>query len=257
MVKRILCSTAVITGAMLSAGEAWSSSNPERYGKTTFENAIWHESFEGSEIPYEVKYFGGARGKVEIIESDARTGKKALRTVKSNSDGFIVIKFKKTIQVKEGEKLQFNSFYQGRKNTPLYSKAMLRMQTPGQKNFKVFSFYPGLNGGDRMQEIIMTPKNTWERKFTQRKVEKDTSVLEPTLILAGAPSVAVWDDFYIEDDNISAENWNKNLNRRPPVDRSPEMISNEELDKILEKSIDHTGKVVKINGKAVCLLTVK
>ncbi|MBE6378349.1 MAG: hypothetical protein E7051_05970 [Lentisphaerae bacterium] len=257
MVKRILCSTAVITGAMLSAGEAWSSSNPERYGKTTFENAIWHESFEGSEIPYEVKYFGGARGKVEIIESDARTGKKALRTVKSNSDGFIVIKFKKTIQVKEGEKLQFNSFYQGRKNTPLYSKAMLRMQTPGQKNFKVFSFYPGLNGGDRMQEIIMTPKNTWERKFTQRKVEKDTSVLEPTLILAGAPSVAVWDDFYIEDDNISAENWNKNLNRRPPVDRSPEMISNEELDKILEKSIDHTGKVVKINGKSRLLIDGK
>ncbi|MBO7327731.1 MAG: beta-galactosidase [Lentisphaeria bacterium] len=257
MIKRILCSTAVIAGFMLSAGEAWSSSNPARYSKTNFKNAIWHESFEGDEVPYDVQFHGGAKGKIEIINSNARTGKKALRTIKSNNKGFIVIKFKKTIEVKEGEKLQFNSFYQGKKNFPLYSKAMLRIQTPGQKNFKVFSLYPGINGGDRMQEIITTPKDTWERKFTQRKVEKGMTVFEPTLVLAGAASVAVWDDFYIEDDNISAENWNNNLNRRPPLDRSKEMISNEELDKILEKSIDHTGKVVSINGKSRLLIDGK
>ena len=94
MKKGILLSAALAAGISLAAGEAWSSSNPERYSKTSFANAIWHESFEGSEIPYDVQFCEGAQGKIEIINSNSRTGKKALRTIKSNNKGFIVIKFK-------------------------------------------------------------------------------------------------------------------------------------------------------------------
>ncbi len=257
MVKQIFYSAAILAGVSLSAGEAWSSSNPDRYGKTKFDKAVWHESFESGEIPFEVQFFDGAEGKVEIITTNARTGKKALRTIRSNEKGYITIRFKKQIPVKNGDKIQFNAFYQGKKNSPLYSKAMLRLQIPGQENFQLFSFYPGINGGDRMQEIIVTPTATWERKFTQRKAEAGMTYFEPTMILAGAPSVAVWDDFYVEDDNISAENWNAMFNRRQPVDRSPEMISSEALDEIIAKEPDHTGKVAVINGKSRLLIDGK
>ena len=237
-----------------SKQEAWSSKNPQRYSTANFTNAIWYETFATKEIPFTVEYHNGATGKVEIIPIGGRSEKHALKTQKTNDKGYIVIRFKKQIPVKKNDKLQFNAFYQGKENSALYSKAMLRLQTSDQKDFKLYSFYPGINGGDRMQEIISTPPNTWERKFTQRKGEANIKYFEPTLILSGAPSVAIWDDFYIEDDKISAQNWNNFFNKKKPIDRTSEMISLSQLDKIIAQEKDHTGKVVSIDGKSKLLI---
>lgn len=240
-----------------ASGDAWSSANPERFGSNTFDRALWHENFSGTEMPFTVEYRDGAKGSVEVIPSAGRSGAGALRTVKSNSEGYIVIRFKKNIPVNKGDKVQFNAFYQGRQSSPQYSLAMLRLQTPGQKDFPVYSFYPGINGGERLQEVVNTPNNTWERKFTQRKAEDGMTSLEPVLVLAGAPSEVIWSDFYVEDDNISALNWEKTLNRRTPADRSREMISEEELNRKLASDIEHTGKVVRIDGKSRLLIDGK
>ena len=259
MQSKILMATAaaVLQIFALHGAEAWSSVNPERYSGTSFSKAIWHETFAGNETPFTVEFFDGAEGKVEIISTGGRSENKALRTIRSNDKGYMVIRFKKRIQVKKGDKIQLNTFYQGKKNSALYSRAMLRLQVAGQQDFKLYSFYPGINGGDRMQEIIATPPKTWERKFTQRKAEDGVTYFEPILIIAGAPSEAIWDDFYAEDDNISAANWNAMFNRRTPVDRTPEMISEAELDRIIAAEPDHTGKVVTVNGRSRMLIDGK
>ncbi|MBR7130437.1 MAG: beta-galactosidase, partial [Lentisphaeria bacterium] len=251
------CTGKTVNSAKIETPDAWSSANQARYSQTDFTNAVWHETFADGKTPFTVEYHNGATGKVSVVKTGGRSETHALQTIKSNDKGFILIKFNKQIPVTKGAKLQFNAFYQGIKNSALYSKAMLRMQTAGQKNFKLFSFYPGITGGDRMQEIIATPPATWERKFTQRKAESGMTCFEPVLILAGAPSEAIWDDFYIENDNISAENWNNFFNRRQPVDRSSEMISKEDLQKKIAAEPDHTGKVVRINGKSRLLIDGK
>ncbi len=247
----------ISAGAVLSGAEAWSSANPARYGKTAFDKAVWHETLAGKELPYTVEYCKGAKGSVKVLPKAGRDGKNALQVIKSNNDGYIVIRFKKEIPVKKGDKFQFNAFYQGKKASPQYSLAMLRIQLPGKNDFKLYTFHAGITGGPRMQEVICTPDNTWERKFSQRKAEAGMTAFEPVMVFAGAASETIWSDFYVEDDNISAENWNNNLNRRPPVDKSGEMISMEEMWKNVKADTDHTAKVVKIDGKARLLLDGK
>ena len=171
MLKYLLCSLVFAAAVDVSAaGDAWSSANPGRFAGNTFDKALWHENFSGTELPFAVEYHDGAKGKVELTEG-GRSGGRALRTVKSNDEGYIVIRFKKSIPVKKGDRLQLNAFYQGKRSLPQYSLAMLRLQLPGQKDFKLYSFYPGINGGERLQEVVNTPPGTWERKFSQRQAQ--------------------------------------------------------------------------------------
>ena len=86
--------------------EAWSGAG-ERSQEVNFSTALWHETLEG-EQPFTVEFCDGAKGKVEIIPGAGRNGSRALLTEKSNNTGYIVIKFKKVLPVKNGDKLQFN-----------------------------------------------------------------------------------------------------------------------------------------------------
>ena len=119
MKKLLLWAVVLCIAIRISAGEAWSSVNPERYSGTSFSKAIWHETFAGNETPFTVEFFDGAEGKVEIISTGGRSENKALRTIRSNDKGYMVIRFKKRIQVKKGDKIQLNTFYQGKKNSAL------------------------------------------------------------------------------------------------------------------------------------------
>ena len=252
--RKIIGLTLLTAAAAVHSGESWSSANPKRGQEYDFSKAIWHETFREGEPPFTVECHDGAEGKAEIISKGARTGSFALHTVKSNDRGYLIIRFKKRIPAAKGRKIQFNTFYQGKSNVPEYSRGMLRLLVPGEKDLRLYSFISGINGGNRMQEIICTPGQTWERKFTQRQAGDGMTGLEPVLILAGAPSEAIWDDFYAEDDDTSAANWLNAQNRRQPVDRSPEMISSEQLAAKLARDTDHTGKVVRINGRSRLLV---
>lgn len=244
--------------SLFAAGnsEAWSGANSDKYRNVNFSTALWHETLEG-EIPFTVEFKNGAEGKVEIISGAGRNGSKALLTQKSNNLGYIVIKFKKILPVKAGDKLQFNAFYQGKNATAKYSGAALRLQPAGVQDFQLYSFYPGIYGGERMQLVVNTPENSWEKHIGQRIIKDNITQIEPVLILVGAASTAVWDDFYIENEKSAADNWNSFMRRSEPRERSSQCISDAEVDKILANSIDHTGKVVKIDGKTRLLIDGK
>ena len=255
--KKICTLLSLIATSLALGNNGWSSANPQRNDRKDFSNTLWYENFDSKEQPFSVEFCEGARGSVKIIPDGGKGNSPALHTVKSNNKGFIIIRFKHQIPVKNGEKVQFNGYYRGKKSIMPYSLAMFRLQTPGQKNFPGFSFYPGINGGHRLQQLLPAADNTWERKFTQRKAENGINFLQPTLILAGHASEAVWDDFFVEYDSISAEYWRKNLNARPPVDRSNLMIPIKKLDEIIAKMADRSAKVVSINGKSRLLLDGK
>ena len=252
-------SAIVFTLALLFSSElfaeAWSSANPERYNKMGFDNALWVETFEGNEKPFTVEYIGGAEGTAKVVDNGGRNGRKAMHIVKTNDKGYMVIRFNKPIKVKAGDKLQLNCFYQGKNADFGYSRALLRMQKKDQKDFRLFYF--SMTGGPRMQEILNTPPDTWERKFTHRPAEKGDTEFYPALIIWGSASESLWDDFYAEDHNISLTNWRDSLQRRPPEDFSKTMMPMEELNKFIASDIEHTGKVVTINGKSRLLIDGK
>ena len=87
MLKYLLCSLVFAAAVDVSAaGDAWSSANPGRFAGNTFDKALWHENFSGTELPFAVEYHDGAKGKVELTDG-GRSGGRALRTVKSNDEG--------------------------------------------------------------------------------------------------------------------------------------------------------------------------
>ncbi|MBR7131351.1 MAG: beta-galactosidase, partial [Lentisphaeria bacterium] len=256
--KSLFILSMCLSSLMLLAGgnpEAWSGAG-ERSQEVNFSTALWHETLEG-EQPFTVEFCDGAKGKVEIISGAGRNGSRALLTEKSNNTGYIVIKFKKVLPVKNGDKLQFNAFYQGKQAVAKYSGAALRLLPVGSRDFGLYSFYPGIYGGERMQLVVNTPGKNWEKKIGQRIIKDKITQVEPVLLLTGAASSAVWDDFYIENEKAAADNWNRFLRRSSPRDRSGQGVSDAEVDKILANSIDHTGKVVKIDGKARLLIDGK
>jgi hypothetical protein len=241
----------------LYADNGWSSANIQRNSRSDFSKTRWYENFDSKEQPFAVEFCEGAIGKVEIVSRGGKNNSPALRTVKENNEGYIIIRFKKILPVKNGEKLQLNACYQGIKSIMPYSFALLRMQIPEQKNYPAYTFYPGINGGLRLQQLLPTPPDTWERKFTQRRADEKSVSFQPTLVIAGHASEALWDDFYIEDDNISAQYWTKNLNARPLANRDKAMISKEKLAELIEKMPDRSAKVVSINGKSRLILDGK
>ena len=119
----------------LCAGEAWSNANPARYSTFSTDHAIWFETFASDQVPFTVEYLDGAEGTVEVIDSGGRSEKKALRIVKTNNEGFIVVRFHQKISIRKGDRIQFNVFYRGIDGSTPYSVAYLRLWSPGEKTF--------------------------------------------------------------------------------------------------------------------------
>ena len=116
---KIRCLYALIVSFFLfplSADNGWSSANAQRNNRSDFSQVRWHENFDSKENSFTVEYCEGAAGKVEIVPGGGKNNSPALRTVKTNNEGYIIIRFKKTLPVKKGEKLQFNACYQGVKS---------------------------------------------------------------------------------------------------------------------------------------------
>lgn len=250
--------TAVLLATIISRAEevgAWRSANQQRFSGLNADNALWYETFSGETPEFTVEFYHGAAGKVDIIPG-GRNGKFAMRTIKSNDKGFMVIRFKKSFKVKKGDGIQFNAFYRGEYATPEYSKAFMRLQEH-KDDFKLISFYPGIYGGERMDNILLSPEATWERKISQRKALKEDTEFHPVLVISGMPSSVVWDDFYVENFSTAMARWKNFIFRPAPRDRSSEMISDAELDKIIAAGKNHTGKVAVIDGKARLLIDGK
>jgi hypothetical protein len=241
-----ISSTIIFTVALLFSSplfaEAWSSANTERYKNLHFDKALWVETFEGNEKPFTVEYIGGAEGTAKVVDNGGRNGRKAMHIVKTNDKGYMVIRFNKPIKVKAGDKLQLNCFYQGKNADFGYSRALLRMQKKDQKDFRLFYF--SMTGGPRMQEILNTPPDTWERKFTHRPAEKGDTEFYPALIIWGSASESLWDDFYAEDHNISLTSWRDSLQRRPPEDFSKTMMQISLGNGRILQSLSVDGEVV-------------
>lgn len=238
----------------LHGAEAWSNANPARYSTFSTDHAIWFETFASDQVPFTVEYLDGGEGTVELIDCGGHSEKRALRVIKTNDKGFIVIRFLQKIPVKKDEKIQFNVFYQGIDGSTPYSTAYLRLWAPGEKSFAYQSFYPGIDGSRRLHKILLTAPETWEHKFTQRKVADGIDLLEPVLAIGGAASTSIWDDFYIEFEADARRNWQTIQKPYSPVDRMSQMIPGEELDRIIASEKDHTGKIVTIDGKSRMLI---
>ena len=221
---------------------------------------LWSESFEGDVAELNVEFRKGAKGKVEYITSDVRTGKKALQITKSNSQGYIVITPKRLLNVKLKTELQCSAYVRCANSDFEYTLGFLRMF--GKK--EDLSYFSKLNGrgggGPKMQNLTNTAPGVWERKISHLLADKKTGgVITPAIVIAGSPSVSIWDDWAIEDFKVAKQAWTENIKKSAAAkaDYDKDMISLKQFEKNLEAEIDHTAKMVSLNGKTRLLIDGK
>ena len=211
----------------------------------------WSESFEGTlEKDLKIEFRDGAAGEVRYGSSDVRTGKKALQITKSNHEGYILVTPRVPYRGKKGTQLQSEVFVRCTNSNFEYTPGFIRMY--GKKeDLRYFKNLDGRGpGGPKMQFIANTAPGVWERKLARWQIDdKSGDIVTPAIVVAGNPSVSIWDDWAIRDLKTELKKWDAMRKRRADTKNyDADMIPADEFAKKLAADIDHTGKVVKING---------
>ena len=256
MKKSLFFSAALFAAALSGADiKGWGNYSPTRAVLP-----LWSESFEGSIDDLNVEYRDGAKGKVEYITSDVRTGKKALQIVKTTPDGYILITPKRLLKTKPKTELQCVAYVRSSNSDFEYTLGFLRMF--GKK--EDLSYFSKLNGrgggGPKMQNITNTAPGVWERKISHQLADKKTgNIITPAIVIAGSPSTSIWDDWAIEDFEVAKQAWKENIQKSAAAkaDYDKDMIPLEKFEKELAADIDHTAKMVCRNGKTRLLIDGK
>ena len=252
LLTAMLCSCA---GMLWAQTAGWDNISPLRDPLP-----YWSESFEGSvEHDLKVEFRNGAAGSVKYITSGVRSGKKALQITKSNHEGYILITPRVPYCGKMGTQLQSEVFVRCTNSNFEYTPGFIRMF--GKK--EDLSYFKKLDGrgpgGPKMQFIANTAPGVWERKLARWQIDsKSGTAVTPAIVVSGVPSVSVWDDWQIRDLKTELKRWEAMRKRRSDTKNyDVDMIPQDEFEKALAADIDHTGKVVKINGTTRLLIDGK
>ena len=232
--------SAVMFSVFGQAISGWENFN-EKYQLTGKEKILWQEKFDGKLEDFDISFRDGAEGKVEIKNS-------ALKIIKSNYSGYIVVKSKKPLKSEIGAALQTSIICSSRNADPEYAIGYLRLF--GEKeDLSYFSKLDGRGpGGPRMSKLINSPENSWIRKLAHLQLsEKSGDLITPAIVVAGSPSESLWDNWYIEDFNTAKEVFRQN------VGENFNFPAGEECDgkffaEMLRNEIDHQAKIEVQDG---------
>ncbi len=248
--KQLFSSVFAVTLISLAAMDSgWHNINPARPGPPQG-TRYWQEGFEsGSLDDYRVEFRDGAKGEVKIVSAPARNGKKALKIVKSNAEGTIVITRKTPVPVPAKTELQSFIHYTSSNANPDFAIGFIRIY-PKKEDLSYNRNLDGRGpGGPKMQFISNCAPGEWERKLAHCKsTGGKKSVITPVIVVAGTPSESYWDDWGIENFSEAKEEWKEIIRKKTPASRTGDMIALEVFEKNLQNDIEHTAKVVTVNG---------
>lgn len=195
-----------------------------------------------------VKRVDGAEGTVSIDEVD---GAKALRIVKTNSSGYIVVEPKERFDVPAGTELQAYAYVSGTNCDPEYSFGFLRMY--GKK--RSYAYCKDLDGrgpgGPMMDNLFNTVSGATYRKLCRfPATEANGTSVMPSIVVAGMSSESVWRDWGVEDLKVSKKNWAKFLKKVTPPDHSGDRQEEAAFDASIARDCEHVAKVIRRDGRS-------
>ena len=236
----------LVWGTVAAATAGWENSTPAAVNP---EKMLWREDFSGGKSGLKIEFRNGAQGSVDIVASPVTPGKKALKIIKSNQQGYILVTSKRPFQSSPGTELQSVIHVHGRRANPEYAVGYVRMYGKTE-DLAYFKKLDGRGpGGPKMQYITNSPANSTERKLAHLLVTAETgNVITPALVVAGTPSESFWENWYVEDFTSAKAAFAGRItasgNRFPagvPVDEK-------EFRAMLQRDIQHTAEVKSVNG---------
>ena len=222
--------------------EGWDNINPDRK-EFPVQKLLWEGDFSAAKLELR----DGAKGSIEVVEQD---GKKALKIVKSNDLGLMIVTAP-AFTVQKGAKLRTFAYCQCADGDPESGDAYLRLY--GRK--EDLSYFKDLDGrgpgGPRMQKMVNSPPGGRIRKLAHRLADKATGTsITAAIVVSGPPCTSVWTDWGVEDKTASDKAWVKYRKSLEPGDTTYEMMDAAAFDAKLASERDHTAKIAKVGDYA-------
>lgn len=228
------------------ATEGWDGINPSRRPPDPVK-LYWDAPLDKGTGAFDVERHDGAEGLV-----DFKHGK--IYVSKTNERGWILVKSKARIKVREGVALRSFADAEVSEADHFHSVAFPRLLTASKSltaNWGLDAVGVHMIGGPRMGNLVCTPPNVPERRYASCMIRKNEDEAVPVLVIAGAPSKSVWHRWGIEDHDKAAEKWEKVLERPHGVEgRNSEGVSAREYMLRLACDVEHEAQVVRRDGAA-------
>ena len=222
--------------------EGWDNINPGRK-EFPVQKQLWEGDFSAAKLELR----DGAKGTIAVVDQD---GKKALKIVKSNDLGMMIVTAP-AFQVAKGAKLRAFAYCSCEDGDPESGDAYLRLY--GRK--EDLSYFKDLDGrgpgGPRMQKMVNSPPGGRIRKLAHRLADKATGTsITAAIVVSGPPCTSVWTDWGVEDKTASDKAWVKYRKSLEPGDTTYEMMDAAAFDAKLASERDHTAKIAKVGDYA-------
>ena len=239
---------------VLGATEGWDNHVPEK--TQTALPALWQENFDsGTMSGFDVEYLEGAQGSVEIVPEGGYGNSPALKITKTNSVGTIAVTPKNVPSFSAGAQLRNYVSVRGLSGNPDYALAVTRLRDAAGFDVPRKKLTADFAGGIRMTNLVQASPGRWQKKSCQQQVNADSGTkLTPVILVAGAPSVSLWDNWGVEDYRKAAEGWKRYQAEHQPPDFTADRISGEDFDRALAGDREHTAQVVSVNGENQLLI---
>ena len=210
---------------------------------------LTRDSFEAGNNWTLVKH-DGAEGCIKTVDG-GRTGRKALKIVKTNSKGFLQLVSKQPVRLSGGGKYVFRGYFQSQKST-LDTLLLFRLtDTPGDKAFHYDSVDRSF-GFPAQSLLINSNPGEWCKRVISCKPEKDCQVYLNVLVSAN-PVEVLLDDLEVSEDNYRRPSPN-DLEKRTAFPYSEaqvmEILNRRKIDEAFLKCNGNRVEMM-LNGHAV------
>ncbi len=240
----VLCMSFLVSFFVCEAAETegWNNINPGRK-EFPVQKLLWEGDFSAAKLELR----DGAKGSMQVVEQE---GKKALRIVKSNDKGMMIVTAQR-FAVQKGTKLRAFAYCQCEDGDPESGDAYLRLY--GRK--EDLSYFKDLDGrgpgGPRMQKMVNSPPGGRIRKLAHRLADKATGTsITAAIVVSGPPCTSVWTDWGVEDKTASDKAWIKYRKSLEPGDTTYEMMDAAAFNAKLAAERDHTARIAKVGDYA-------
>ena len=167
---------------------------------------------------------------------------------KTNSKGMIVVKAPE-VPLEPGREVRLFADVSARASDPDRPQGFLCAYSDGEEKIAARNdidarWFGG--GGLYMRQLVNSAPGMTYRKYGHARTGRGK--VTPLVVVAGAPSESEWRGWAAEDLEAAQSAWEKHWESMTAKDRSADMEPEDVFDRALAADIDHTAKIVTIDG---------
>jgi hypothetical protein len=244
------------SAAELTAG--WRNNNPSKYRLPPAEKLLWQAPYAEGEGAFEVEWKDGASGVFRVVDTALGKG---VEIDKTNDVGTVEVRPKKPFALSGCGRLKCFAAVISHCDNFEFARGVLKVGLRGYERV-LSSTCKGLaiGGARRMTWLPNTAPGSYEAKYAFGDEPKPGRDYSSAIQVSGAASRTVWCGWRIEDADEALKAVKTDPKRKPFLSSrsgKADMIGEKEFERKCAADVEHSAKVVRIDGYSRILVDGK